>query len=127
MKRKLLLAIMLIPALLVTPAILDLDLADGTPGVVPKKATWIANTETDKAGYYVYWGASEQAYNNDDRIDVGDVTEYDLAAVPGPKIAITCYDTSNNESGYSNSVNLDNTAPSSNSTLSVEEIVPPSP
>lgn len=110
--KRILLALMII---VIIPAI-----AFCTPGVTPKKAVWNANTEADVAGYFIYWGASNQNYNNTDRVDVGNVTEYNLDSVPGPKIALTCYDTSGNESEYSNDVNLDNTAPSRNETLSVE-------
>ena len=103
------LALMLIPGL-----------AFAVPGNSPKTAVWEANTEEDLAGYYLYWGPSEGNYNDTDRVDCGNVTEWDLDSVPGPKIAITAYDTSANESEYSNTVNLDNTAPNSNTTLGVE-------
>lgn len=92
------------------------------PGVSQKKAVWEANTETDVAGYYLYWGPTVSNFNDNDRVDVGNVTEYNLdETIPGPKIAITCYDTSGNESEFSNEVNLDNTSPSPNSTLQVVE------
>lgn len=90
-----------------------------TPGVKPKKAVWEPNPEADLAGYFLYWGSNVGNFNDTDRVDVGNVVEYNLDDVPGPKIAITAYDTTGNESEYSNEVNLDNTAPGANSTLSV--------
>jgi hypothetical protein len=95
-------------------------LAFAMPGPSPKTLVWDANTETDLAGYKIYWGANEGAFNDADSIDVGNVTEYDADTIPGPKVAITAYDTSQNESEFSNTVNLDNTAPDSNSTLRTE-------
>lgn len=89
-----------------------------TPGVKPKTAVWDANPETDLAGYYLYWG-SPGTFNNTDRVDVGNVTQYDLEGIPGPQITITAYDTSDNESEYADSVPLDGSPPSKPSTLSV--------
>jgi hypothetical protein len=94
------------------------------PGTAPKTAVWDANTETDLAGYYLYWG-SPGTFNNNDKVDVGLSTTYDLVGVPGPQIAITAYDTSNNESEYSDAVPLDGSPPSKPSSLSV--IPTPSP
>jgi len=99
--------------LLLAPA-----LVMSTPGIKPKDAVWDANTEADLAGYYLYWGA-EGTFNDTDRVDVGLVTQYQLDGIPGPKIALTAYDSSGNESEYSNTVPLDGTAPTAPSTLSV--------
>lgn len=94
------------------------SMAFATPGVKPKTAVWTPNGETDLAGYYLYWGAPG-TFNDTDRVDVGNVTTYDLEGIPGPQITITAYDTSDNESDYADPVPLDGTAPSKPSSLSV--------
>ena len=61
--------------------------------------TWNANTESDLAGYKVYFGTSSGSYGTP--IDVGNVTEYELTGLDeGVRyyVALTAYDTSNNES-----------------------------
>ena len=61
---------------------------------------------TDLAGYRIYNGKASRTY--DHSIDVGNVTTYTLTGlVQGQRyyIATTAYDTSNNESGFSNEVN----------------------
>jgi len=89
-----------------------------TPGVTPKTAVWDGNSEADLAGYFLYWG-TPGTFNNNDRVDVGNVTTYDLAGIPGPQITLTAYDTSMNESEYADPVPLDGTAPAKPSSLSV--------
>ncbi len=66
--------------------------------------TWDANTEADLAGYKVYYGTSPSSYNTS--INIGNVTTYSLTLNDGATyyFAVTAYDTSNNESGYSNKV-----------------------
>ena len=64
--------------------------------------TWDANTESDLAGYYVYYGTASGDYGTP--IDVGDVTEYELTGLDeGVRyyVAITVYDTADNESEMS--------------------------
>jgi hypothetical protein len=72
---------------------------------------WTPNTESDLAGYLVYYRTSLGAYDN--WIDVGMGTSsgglitYSLTNLTkgqGYCIAATAYDTSNNESGFSNEV-----------------------
>jgi hypothetical protein len=66
---------------------------------------WDSNTASDLAGYRVYYGTASKAYGSP--IDVGNVTTYTLTGLPSGQtyfIAVTAYDTSNNESGYSNEV-----------------------
>ena len=66
---------------------------------------WDANTESDLAGYKVYYGTASKSYGTP--VNVGNVTTYQLTGlVPGQVyyIALTAYDTSYNESGYSNEV-----------------------
>jgi fibronectin type 3 domain-containing protein len=63
------------------------------------RATWNANTETDLAGYKVYYGIATGVYGAP--IDVGKVTTYDIGNLSESTkyfIAITAYDTSGNES-----------------------------
>ena len=60
---------------------------------------WNPNGEGDLAGYYVYYGTSPGSYG--DPIDVENVTEYELTGLDqGVRyyVAITAYDTSDNES-----------------------------
>ena len=60
---------------------------------------WNPNGEGDLAGYYVYYGTSPGSYG--DPIDVENVTEYELTGLDqGVRyyVAISAYDTSDNES-----------------------------
>jgi len=69
------------------------------------KLIWDANTEDDLAGYKVYYGTSSGNYEQP--IDVGNVTEYELKGLNEGityYIALTAYDTSNNESEKSDEV-----------------------
>jgi hypothetical protein len=63
--------------------------ADGTP-------------LTDLGGYKAYWGTASRNYQNNK--DVGNVTTYKITGLGEGKwfFAVTAYDTSNNESAYSN-------------------------
>ncbi len=66
---------------------------------------WDANTETDLAGYKVYYGTVSHNYS--DSVDVGNVTSYMIAGlVEGQTyyFAVTAYDNQNNESSYSNEI-----------------------
>lgn len=66
---------------------------------------WNANTESDLSGYRVYVGTESRAYRMP--IDVGNTTAYevlDLEAGITYFFAVTAYDTSGNESGFSNEV-----------------------
>lgn len=69
--------------------------------------TWHSNTEPDLAGYKVYYGNESRNYTN--VIDVGNVTE---KLVTGLKfyvpwyVAVTAYDTANNESSFSQEVSI---------------------
>lgn len=75
---------------------------------------WNANTETDLAGYKVYYGfVSGPAYNGtgalegNSPIDVGNVTTFTLhGLLKGVTyfFAVTAYNTSKLESGFSNEV-----------------------
>jgi hypothetical protein len=77
----------------------------------PLEATeiWIAwdpNTEQDLAGYRVYYGTASKTYG--EPFTIGKETTYTITGLtPGQRyyIAITAFDTANNESDYSNEVN----------------------
>jgi hypothetical protein len=65
---------------------------------------WDANTETDLKGYKVYYGSASGSYS--ETIDVGNVTTY---TVPNLEVgiyffAVTAYNASGLESGFSNEV-----------------------
>jgi hypothetical protein len=69
------------------------------------KMSWQANTESDLAGYKVYYGTASGTYQN-----VVDVGNFATAEVDGLTkdatyyFALTAYNTSGNESGYSEEV-----------------------
>jgi hypothetical protein len=67
--------------------------------------TWNPNSEPDLAGYRLHYGTASNSYSV--HIDVHNVTTYTvtgLAAGQTYYFAATAYDTSGNESGYSNQV-----------------------
>ena len=85
--------------------ILYAPLCFSMPGIVKWKLTWTANTETDLAGYYLYWKSGVQAFDNARRVDVGKVITYNLDTIPvNNDLALTAYDTSGNESLFSDSI-----------------------
>lgn len=67
------------------------------------QVTWNANTEEDLAGYRLYVGQEAGQYG--EPVDVGNVTGHVMEITPeyGATyyFALTAYDTSGNESGYS--------------------------
>ena len=89
---------------------------------------WNPNTESDLAGHKLYNGYTSGNYEK--VTDVGNQTSYTLSnLVEGQKyyIALTAYDTFNNESGYSSEVvytvpTLDLTAPSTPTSLQATTI-----
>lgn len=69
------------------------------------RLAWDPNTAPNLAGYRVYYGPASGVYSHS--TDVGNVTTYILTGLTKGQtysIAVTAYDTSNNESGYSNEV-----------------------
>lgn len=69
------------------------------------KLAWDPNIETDLAGYKIYYGVASRTYTT--VINVGNVTTYSVHGLDQGVtyfFAATAYDTSNNESGYSNEV-----------------------
>jgi hypothetical protein len=82
------------------------------------KLAWDANTDSDLAGYKVYYGTASGTYQSN--IDVGNVTSYTVTGLGDGLLyffAVTAYGTSSGESGYSNEVSTtvigvpDTTAP----------------
>ena len=66
---------------------------------------WDPNQEPDLAGYRIYYGTSSREYI--DFVDVGNVTTYrfdNLLADVTFYIAVTAYDTADNESDFSEEV-----------------------
>ena len=69
------------------------------------RLAWDANTETDLAGYIMYYGVASRTYTN--AIDVGNVTTGAISnLVDGTMyyFAVTAYNTSGLESDFSNEV-----------------------
>ena len=67
--------------------------------------SWTANTESDLSGYKIYYGTSSGSY--DDALDVGNKTSFSINnLVVGTTyfFAVTAYDFSGNESGFSKEV-----------------------
>lgn len=100
-----------------------LSLFLASPALAAGKAilTWDANTEPDLAGYKVYFGTASKKYGSP--IDVGKVTTKTIEPLQDGTyfFAVTAYDTSGNESGFSNEVSktIDSTPPSPPSGLKV--------
>jgi hypothetical protein len=67
------------------------------------QVTWNPNTEPDLSGYKLYHGTASGQYG--EPVDVGNVTEHVMEITPQHGatyyFALTAYDTSGNESGYS--------------------------
>lgn len=87
---------------------------------------WDANSETDLAGYRVYYGTQSTVYNVP--IDVGNVTRYTINnLIAGTYYyAVTAYDDADNESGFSKEVSgrlEDKDAPTNPSDLRILTIV----
>ena len=86
-----------------------------TPAIAANAVlSWDPNTETDLAGYKVYYGTASGSYGAP--IDVGNQTSYAVAGLNGPTyyFAVTAYNTSGTESAYSTEVSksfADTTAP----------------
>jgi hypothetical protein len=89
-------------ACLILTALFSFTSADSAAQI---NLAWDPNTESDLAGYRVYYGIASGTYGTP--ADVGNVTAYTLNGLtPGVTyyIAVTAYDTAANESGYSNEV-----------------------
>jgi hypothetical protein len=76
---------------------------DNVSAATGVKLSWYANTEKDLAGYKVYYGNAPKQYKYVKT--VGKVTTTTISIPSGLwYFAATAYDTSGNESGFSNEV-----------------------
>lgn len=94
----------IVPSILSTLLLL-LALLPGRLGASALTLAWDPNTEDDLAGYNVYYGIQSGDY--DSVIDVGNVIQYlvlDLEPETQYYFAVTAYDTSGNESGFSEEI-----------------------
>ena len=94
----------IVPSILSTLLLL-LALLPGRLGASVLTLAWDPNTEDDLAGYNVYYGIQSGDY--DSVIDVGNVIQYmvsDLEPETQYYFAVTAYDTSRNESDFSEEV-----------------------
>lgn len=92
--------------------------AQALPGVKTWMLSWTANTETDLAGYYLYWRTPTGTFSDANRVVCAETatTQVLTGVVPNNCIlALTAYDDAGNESAFSVEVPFvkDGTAPSS--------------
>jgi len=69
------------------------------------RLAWDPNTESDVAGYRIYYGSSSKSYSGS--VDVGNVTSYHLTGLKKGEtyyISVSAYNTSGSESSYSSEV-----------------------
>jgi len=103
---------------------LMVSLCVALPGIKQWKAIWNANTESDLAGYKLYYSSTSGSYTDANSIDCGNVTEYNLDTIPnGSYLVLTAYDTSENEGNFSGEVffDKDTVAPASPGGLAIVE------
>ena len=88
------------------------------PTIKLHTAAWDANTESDLAGYYLYWRTPTGTFSDVNRVAVAKATAptFDLLTLNLPSgtyvIAVSAYDSSGNESALSNEVSWDAAYPS---------------
>jgi hypothetical protein len=103
-------------AFLVLAALVAISILSAATDAYAGQATlmWNANTESDLAGYKLYYGTSSRTYGFS--IDVGNQISDVLSGLQDGQLyyfAVTAYDTSGNESGFSaeRSLTIPDTAP----------------
>src|SRR6266850_5823168 len=86
---------------LLVPAILSIGFATNSLAA-NVNLSWSPNTDTDLAGYKVYYGTTSGTYETP--VNVGSVSTYTLTGLNAATyfFAVTAYDASGNESGFSN-------------------------
>ena len=83
-----------------------------------KTLSWDASTSPDVIGYKMYYGTASGNYS--ENIDVGNVTSYTVSSLIDGQtyyFAAKAYDSTGNESGYSNEVSM--TTPTTSGTTTV--------
>ena len=83
------------------------------------KVSWDANSESDLSGYRLHYGILSGNYKT--VVNVGNVTSHEIGGLEIGKtyyFALTAYDTSGNESGFSNEVS---------ELIDVTDTTPPNP
>jgi len=101
--------------------------AQAMPGLKEYQASWTANTETDLAGYYLYWRTATGSFNDTNRVQCAKTatTQKLTGVVPNnTTIALTAFDNAGNESAFSATVPFvaDGTAPGSPNGLAVTAV-----
>src|SRR4030042_6587966 len=89
------------------------------------RLAWDANAEGNLAGYKLYYGTGSRSYGIP--INVGKVTTYTLTGLTGGQtyyLALTAYDTANNESSKSNEVSGAATEPTQTVAITVTSTPP---
>ena len=80
-------------------------------GAASVNVSWNPNTETDLAGYRIYYGTNSRIYGVP--IPVGKISTYtvdNLASATTYYLALTAIDTSGNESGFSDEIPVTTTS-----------------
>ena len=95
-RRKFIFAFLILAAILLTSPF---------DAIAQIRLAWDPNTEPDVAGYNIYYGTSSRSYRYS--IDVGNATTYTIQGLTQGVtyyIALTAYDSADNESDFSNEV-----------------------
>jgi hypothetical protein len=96
---------------LISLIFLIIILSDQSSWAVNITLAWDPNNEPDLTGYKIYYGSSSRTYGAP--INVGNVTTTTLTGLDPTMtyyFAVTAYDSSNNESGFSNEIRWPNLA-----------------
>ena len=114
-----------IPVLLFALLFLPTPACSLGPKVEKHIAVWDANSETDLAGYYLYWRTPADGFSDTNKVVVPKAASpsYDLLILNLPPgqyiIAVSAYDTEDNESGLSNEITWDASYPNNPTNVKV--------